>query len=139
MELIQALAKREKLKVVSGACDFNTEPLTDFSIPEGAVIYTSYAMHYVPTLDDKHIERLRDCKPSVVVHFEPCYEHHDPATLIGLMRRRYIEVNDYNTNLVSILREQQKQNRIRIIAEQPSVFGSNPLLPASIVAWAPIE
>lgn len=137
-QLIKTLAKNENLKVSSGRCDFNTEPLTDLSIPEGALFYTSYAICYVPTLDNNHIDRLRSYKPSVVVHFEPCYEHHDPATLLGLMRRRYIEVNDYNINLVSILNQQQKANKIKIIAEQSSVFGNNPFLPISIIVWAPI-
>ncbi len=136
-ELIGTLARREGLKVVSGRCDFNTEPLTDFSIPEGAVIYTSYSICYVPTLKNEHIERLLRCKPSIVVHFEPCHEHYDRETLMGLMRRRYVEVNDYNTNLVSMLHCQQERNTIRIVEERPHVFGSNPLLPASVVVWTP--
>ena len=44
-----------------------------------------------------------------MIHIEPCYEHCEGKTLLGLMRRRYIQVNDYNTNLVTVLREQSER------------------------------
>jgi hypothetical protein len=53
------------------------------------------------------------------------------------MRQRYIEVNDYNTNLVTLLREHQKRGLIKIIEERPAVFGLNALLAASLLVWAP--
>jgi hypothetical protein len=75
----------------------------------------------------------------VVINVEPCYEHCEGKTLLGLMRRRYIEVNDYNTNLVTVLREQRDRGVIDILEELPAVFGSNPLLAASVIVWRPLR
>jgi hypothetical protein len=69
------------------------------------------------------------------VHFEPCYEHFDELSLTGALRRRYVEVNDYNRNLVSLLHRHAASNVIAILEETRAVMGVNPLLPVSIVAW----
>jgi hypothetical protein len=53
------------------------------------------------------------------------------------LRRRYIEVNDYNRNLVSLLRAQQAEGALRILEELPAVLGVNPLLPVSVIVWSP--
>ena len=66
-----------------------------------------------------------------VFHFEPVYHLHD-ETLLGLMRRRYAELNDYNTDL---LPELQQRSYIRIIISQAEVFGLNPLNPTSVIQW----
>jgi len=108
-------------------------------IPPGAVIYTSYAAQYVPRLSSSFVDQLALFSPSVVIHIEPCYEHCEGKTLLGLIRQRYIEVNDYNTNLVTVLHEQRDRDDIEILEERPAVFGSNPLLAASVIVWRPLR
>ena len=66
-----------------------------------------------------------------VFHFEPVYELHD-ETLLGLMRHRYTELNDYNRDLLSQL---QRRSYIRILSIQTNMFGLNPLNPTSIIEW----
>ena len=73
--------------------------------------------------------------PARLLGFEPCYEHCNAMTLLGLMRRRYIEMNDYNMNLATLLHARQKQGEISILREEAAVFGSNPLLACSIIIW----
>jgi hypothetical protein len=41
--------------------------------------------------------------------------------------------------LISILKEAEKAKRIQIVQEISAVFGRNPLLPASIIAWKPVH
>ena len=139
IELIKTLALAEKVDITVGHCDFNAASVTPLEIPHGAVIFTSMATHYVPKLSSGFIESLSAFHPRAVVHLEPCYEHCEAQTqtLLGLMRRRYIEVNDYNTNLVALLHESQSQGKIRILEERPQVMGHNPLLPVSVVTWTP--
>lgn len=137
-ELLNYLARQESLNVQAGTCDFNLPGITSLSIPPDAVIYTSYAVHYVRYLTGRFVEDLCAFRPRIVVHFEPCYEHTCMDSLIGLMRRRYIEVNDYNRNLVTVLEAAQNEGRIEIVSQSPNLFGSNPLLPASLIAWKPI-
>jgi hypothetical protein len=138
-QLISELSIAEGLMVQTGLCDLTASPVTALPIPPGAVIYTSYAAQYVPRLELSFVESLASIAPSVVIHVEPCYEHCEGKTLLGLMRRRYIEVNDYNTNLVTVLREQRDRGVIDILEELPAVFGSNPLLAASVIVWRPLR
>jgi len=135
--LIELLARAQKTNIVAGACDFASSPLVEFQIPEGALIYTSMATPCVPMLDGSFIDQLVAMQPKAVVHVEPCYEHCDTDTLLGSMRRRYIEINDYNRNLVTLLRKYQKQGALQIVAERRAVFGTNPLLCSSVIAWVP--
>lgn len=104
-------------------------------IPEDAIVYTSYTTPYVPVLSDAYVRLLAARRPRAVIHFEPCYEHCANDTLVGLLCRRYIEINDYNRNLVTMLAQQERLGRIRLVENRPAVFGMNPLLPASVVAW----
>jgi hypothetical protein len=137
VELIRLLAQAEGIEVKCGHCDFANVPLCDFQFPEGALVFTSYATPYVRQLQPSFISQLLAHRPKAVIHFEPCFEHCDPGTLAGLMRRRYIEVNGYNVNLVSLLRQQERAGQIQIIEERPAVMGINPLLAVSVVSWVP--
>jgi len=137
--LISRLGANEGIAIETGRCDLTATPVTSLPILHGAVIYTSYAAQYIPRLDSSFVEQIALLRPSAVIHIEPCYEHCEGKTLLGLMRRRYIEVNDYNTNLVTVLREQRDRGVIEIVEERPAVFGSNPLLAASVIVWRPLR
>ncbi len=137
--MITELSAAEGLHVQTGRCDLTASPVTTLALPAGAVIYTSYAAQYVPRLAPSFVESLVSLAPAAVIHIEPCYEHCEGKTLLGLMRRRYIEVNDYNTNLVTVLHEQRDRGVIEIVDERPAVFGSNPLLAASVIVWRPLR
>lgn len=137
VKLLRLLAAAQSLDLSAGNCDFRSSQLTEVEVPAGAIIFTSFATHYVPKLLPDFLEALCARKPAAVVHFEPCYEHCDLQTLMGLLRRRYIEVNDYNTNLVTLLHEYRGRGRIEILKEQPAVFGIHPFLAASAITWRP--
>jgi hypothetical protein len=134
-ELLVRLARASGIPMHVGQCDLSKAPMCGFEPPAGAVIFTCMAAHYVPQLTDTFVETLMRFRPRAVAHFEPCYEHFDASSLIGAMRRRYIEVNDYNRNLVSLLHRHVVAGAITILEEQPAVIGVNPLLPISILVW----
>ncbi|MCH8152634.1 MAG: hypothetical protein IH830_09715 [Planctomycetes bacterium] len=66
-----------------------------------------------------------------VFHFEPVYAHQDD-TMLSLMRRRFIENQDYNRDLLCEIR---RRDEIRLLNEQANVIAINPLNPTSIVQW----
>jgi hypothetical protein len=136
-ELTNILANAENVSISLGACDFSLPDIATLVIPENAIIITSYATSCVPRLQDTFVDGISKFNPKVIIHFEPCYEHCDKNSLIGLMRQRYIEVNDYNTNLVTLLYSHQQKRTIKIIDQIPTVFGKNPLFAASVLAWSP--
>jgi hypothetical protein len=138
-ELIGRMAAAEGVEVNSGLCDMLADEVTSTAIPEGSLVYTSYAAHYEPRHAASFVEGIAALRPRRVVLIEPCHEHCDESTLLGLLRRRYIEVNDYNTNLVTLLHEQREAGRIRILDERRAAFGPNPLLAASVIVWEPVD
>lgn len=103
------------------------------NIQEPVTIFTVHA-----------IEQLRDTafffdtlwqyrrKVKAVFHFEPLHDNHD-ETLLGLMRKRYSEINDYNCDLLSQLK--QRSEMVRLIHIEADVLGLNPLNPTSVIQW----
>lgn len=134
-KLIQILSKSEKKQITTGHCDFNLPDFLNFEIPSGGIIFTSYSAHYLPKMTHKFIESFLSLNPKVIINIEPCYDHFAGNMLIDLMRRRYIEVNDYNRNFITLLKEFERNGKIKILEELPLLFGTNPFLPASIVVW----
>lgn len=116
--------------------DYNN-PQTLETVPKQALVYTSHSIEQIPQLHESFVESLIRRSPQLVVHFEPCYQDHDGQSLIGLMRRRYTELNDYNRNLVELLRSFEDAGAIRILEHQANVFSDTPFNPTSIVMWAP--
>jgi SAM-dependent methyltransferase len=96
------------------------------------VIFTSHAIEQLPSALSV-LDALGCCRKHVykVFHFEPVYELYD-ASLLGMLCRRYTEVNDYNRDLLSAL---QRCSDIRILQVKANVFGWNPLNPTSIIQW----
>ncbi|HUQ47276.1 MAG TPA: hypothetical protein VM053_03410 [Gemmatimonadaceae bacterium] len=138
-ELIGRMSLAEGVSVTSGLCDLLAREVTHAPIPEGALLYTSYAAHYEPRHVQSFVEGISALRPKTVVLIEPCHEHCDESTLLGLLRQRYIEVNDYNTNLVTLLHQQSEAGTVKILDERKAAFGPNPLLAASIIVWEPAD
>ena len=135
--LIERLARGMGMKTTVAMCDLASPAITGLPIPPGAVIFTCYAAHYVRKLTGAFVEALCAFRPSVVVHIEPCLEHCAPDSLLGLLRRRYIEANDFNRNLVGLLKGSAQAGQIKLLAERPCLFGLHPLLTVSLLAWKP--
>lgn len=137
-ELIRMAGDSEGFNLKVGPCDLTSRQIVDFAIPEGCLIFTSYAVSYAPVLGQKFVDALLALRPKAVIHFEPCFEHCDQSGLLGLMQRRYIELNDYNTNLADLLRKQEDLGRLRVVTEERQVFGFSPLLVPSVIVWEPV-
>ena len=135
-DLMNLISKTINKNIKVGQCDFNTLSVTGIKIPKNAIIFTSYAVHYVPELTPKFVEFIYRFKPKAVVHFEPCYEYFDDSTVHGLMCKRYVELNCYTRNIASSIEAGCKQVGAKIKI-QKNVHGSNPFLPFSIIEWEP--
>ena len=136
-ELISILAESLNLPITVGYCDFREMKIDGLSIPDNALIFTSYAAHYVPELSKDFVGFLAKLNPRAVVHFEPCYEYYAMDSLHGMMCRRYMELNDYTLNLASIIEASQQRGEISLRTRK-NVLGSNPFLPLSVLEWAPL-
>ncbi len=138
-QLIDYLANVKSKKISTFHCDLSKPNGTyEKKIPHKSIIFTCFSACYVQEYNIKLIQNFISINPAVVINFEPIYEHCNSATLIGAMQKRYIELNGYNRNLLSILKEAEHKKIIKIVFEKSQVFGSNPFLPFSIVAWKPV-
>ncbi len=68
-----------------------------------------------------------------VVHMEPSYQLFDDS-LLGLMRRRYIDLNDYNRDLLGALKDHPKATLDSVDA---GLMGVNPFNLLSAYSWRP--
>lgn len=96
------------------------------------LVFTSHAIEQLPfsRLVFESLEKYQGIV-KFVVHFEPVQELHG-SSLLGLCRKRYAEINDYNRDILS---ELMSRSSIRINSVQPNVFGLNPLNSTSIICW----
>lgn len=96
------------------------------------VIFTVFGIEQLPSARHaisvlcQHRDLISD-----VFHFEPIHELYDATSLLGLMRKRYTEINDYNRDLLSCLRDREE---IRIVKVEADIFG-NPLHTMSMIHW----
>ena len=137
LALLRILAKNANIAVTAGRCDLSATPVTALAVEPESLVFTSYAAFYQPEVHVSFVDALLALRPRVVVHIEPCYEHCAQTSLLGLLRRRYIEVNDYNRNLATLLRSEEARGKLSVVEERKAEFGMNPLLAASVIAWAP--
>lgn len=135
-ELIKMISSQLDRDISVGRCDFHELKISNIKIPENSVIFTSYSVHYLPTVSEKFVEFLLSLKPKAVFHFEPCYECYSPDSIYGLMCMRYIELNGYTKNIASQIKASCMQVGAKFDLEK-NVFGSNPFLPFSIIKWIP--
>ena len=54
-----------------------------------------------------------------------------------MMCRRYIDINDYNKNLLSSILDYELKGKCKILSIQKKVLSYNPFLPISIIEWIP--
>lgn len=108
------------------------EPETYELIRPGSTVYTSHAIEQVSDAQIvvDSLKNFRD-RITCVIHFEPLYRENQ-NDLIGLLRCRYTQINDYNRNLLECLRS---CSEIEIVHMETDLFGRNPLNPTSILVW----
>lgn len=135
---IKAVAANSGIQLRTIDCDFTRATMLKGSIPTNSIIYTSMAIVCVPRLGNRFLQQILIQKPKLVVHCEPTYEFLSNDSLLGLLQKRYIQINKYNINLASFLQKAEQKGMIKVIKKTPPILGSNPLLPSSIIAWKPI-
>lgn len=115
--------------------DFYETPYELFDgLPEPITVFTLHSLEQVPR-SGPVIGALVALGSRIrsVFHFEPLHDP-DDASLLGLMRRRYDELNDYNRDLASELRARPDVRRLRL---ETGVLGLNPLHPVGVAHWEP--
>lgn len=132
IELARRLfAACEDVSVVSFNWYDNTWAILE-SLAEKAVVFTKYSVHQLPQAASimPIFAKYKDMI-SEVIHLEPVYEFMDNHSTLGLMRRAYTLLNDYNTDLLTTLNGMG----VQILRTEEDLIGANPLHPTSLVQW----
>jgi SAM-dependent methyltransferase len=112
---------------------FNFYELNNYDfIREKSLLLTVHSVEQLPSAQC-FIDGLSQHRESIemVVQFEPFYLK-SRQSLIGMFRNSYININDYNKDLLEILTD---RSDIEIIEYQPDIFGMNPLNSTNLIAW----
>ncbi|MGL5059956.1 MAG: hypothetical protein ACRC62_08225 [Microcoleus sp.] len=115
--------------------EFNYYNLDDYKIiKKGSLVLTCHSVEQLPSAEIM-IQGLLENKHNidVVVHFEPTFLS-ARNSFVGLLRNRYIELNNYNMDLVSLLFERYRED-VDVIEFRPDVIGLNPLNSTNIIVW----
>jgi hypothetical protein len=101
-------------------------------LPAPITVFTCEALEQLPSaaafLNNLVLYRS---EIKAVVNFEPATELHG-KDMLGLLRSRYTEINDYNRDLLSVLRS---SSLVEFDRTEYDVIGVNPLNPSSVIAW----
>ena len=97
------------------------------------VVFTSQALEQIPTSAGV-VEALSKYKGKIarVFHMEPAYASYDDGSLLGQLRRRYIELNDYNRDLIPTLKSRKD---VEILRMKPDIVGWNPFNSLALIEW----
>lgn len=106
-------------------------------IQSGSLVFSSYVFSLNPILSEGLFAALLRKNPHSVIHYEPIFELHETPTTHDKNVSKYITENDYNTNLLSILKKLEAQGDLEIVRVEKNFFGINPNFPCSILQWRP--
>ena len=123
------VAKRLGMEV----CEFNYYNCEDYNfIKPNTTVFTVHSIEQMPdaSVIIECLEKQKD-KINYVIHFEPTFVE-DRHTFFGLLRNQYIELNDYNRNLITVLK---KHPSVEILEFEPDVIGLSPLNSTNIIVW----
>ncbi len=112
---------------------FNYYEANDYKIIKpNSTILTVHSLEQIPNAEC-FIEGLYSVKHNIVrvVNIELSFLS-SRKSLVGCLRNRYIELNDYNRNLFDLLKN---MNDIEILDYSEDIFGLNPLNSASLAVW----
>jgi hypothetical protein len=104
---------------------------------DDTVLFTQGSLTALPSVHDIVSETLTDYADRVKagVHLEHVRELHPEETLLGLLRREYTDLRNYNDDLLA---SHQATGGIEIASATYDVVGGNPLHPLSEVRWKPV-
>jgi hypothetical protein len=102
-------------------------------IPGSFTVLTAQAIEQMPTAAPliAALGKERD-RVSEVIQLEPNHSSHDATTLLGAMRARYGDLNDYNRDLIPLVED---SDDIEVLEKSVAVIGFNAFNPLTLLRW----
>lgn len=95
-------------------------------------IFTNHSLEQIPDAQI-FIDNLRQHKDYIdcIIHLEPTYLK-SRTDFFGMCRNKYIELNDYNRNLLECVKNVDGSE---ILEYHEDIFSMNPLNPSNLIIW----
>jgi hypothetical protein len=133
IKMIDYVAQAEGVSIRTGLFDFHSET-SELSLPAGCTLVFSFAISFIQGLNGKFWTRLAAMHPGAVVIAEPIYQFYGANSLLGLLRRRYYEANDYNREILPSIEVAERNGFLAVTGIEENVIGINPLCPVSLIS-----
>lgn len=127
----------EKLRIDCNVGSYDIFSPRILDIPGTGLIFTSFVWSLMPLTSYNLIESVISSKPCCVINYEPIFEFNQGNTQFQRRVRNYIDRNDYNRNLFTVLEIYEDESLIEINEIRRNVFGASAYLPGSIIRWSP--
>lgn len=114
---------------------YHPEETLDF-LPNSAV-YTVAALEQVGIRHEAFIQFLLDCKPEIIVHFEPIDELMEKDNLHDQLSVLYSRKRNYLKGYLPRLEELEKEGKLTIHRKQRAHSGSFFIEGHSLIVWSP--
>ena len=137
VDLVDRIAADHGHKLHGEHFDF-FDPNPDLELGTGSVAMTFAALEQTGKNFKTFAEWLLACKPDLVVSMEPVLEFYDAECEFDRLAIRYHNVRKYLNGYYSWLREQEKQNRVKILKAHRCRFGSLYHEGYSLLIWKPL-
>jgi hypothetical protein len=133
INIINYVAQNQGVSIRTGLFDFHSDT-NALNLASSCTLLSSFAIAYVQGLDATFWARLAATRPNAIVLAEPIYQFYGGSSLLGLLRRRYYEANDYSTGILPSIEAAQRDGLLTVIEIEKNVFGVNPLCPISLIS-----
>lgn len=128
------ISKKFKLDLNSFKFDYY-KPYLNRQHIQNNIVFTHNSVEQLNYISEKIIKDLSKSKPKVVIHLEPIYEHRQNQSILHFLWKKYTQVNDYNRNLLTILKKLDKDKIIKILKIKKNVIGLHAMNLCSIIVW----
>lgn len=115
----------------------NSKQLSEF-LPKGSVIYTSFCLSCVPNLNVDMLDDLFMAQPKCFILYEPLYPDDSEKSFHALMRKKYIQQNGYNKNLLDVLQKAGEKYSYKVATSDEPILGGNYFFPGSLIILSKI-
>jgi hypothetical protein len=136
IKVIDYVAQTEAVSIRTGIFDFHSDT-SELYLPPGCTLVFSFTIALVQGMTTKFWARLATMHPGAIVIAEPIYQHYRGNSLLGLLRRRYYDANDYNKEILPSIEDAERRGLLTITDVEENVIGINPLCPISLISLHP--
>lgn len=137
---LEKVAENFDINVCTSVNDFADGFNPSFNPPPDSCILTTFSLSCLPLISQQFFTDIELLEPNYVFHIESVFENLDLSKTLDRQVFEYINLNDYNTNLLSALTHYLSESRTyEIKFVSPIFLGENPAFPLTIICWGKVS